>query len=226
MRKVLGATATLPKVCILGRECKPIVARTDAPNLFRRMVQCRVAARQTDESGLNVCFSFWVFLILSKVRSRFAAPPYHQLSPASVRRCFASMPSVHVIEKCHALGDLRAAFAQTSSQELRDGLTLEGQEQNDGSSTKMRLLSTNSSYQRKKFGWNQERLMSYGICHFLFGCCFFLVSLACVSPSWLPCLIRRVAPNPRIQRSEFVNSYQQQPVCCLVFFFLYSESRT
>ena len=23
----------------------------------------------------------------------------------------------------------------------------------------------------------------------------------------------------RIQRSEFVNSYQQQPVCCLVFFF-------
>ena len=63
--------------------------------------------------------------------------------------------------------------------------------------------------------------MSYGI----FGCLFFfLVSLACVSPSWLRCLIRRVAPNPRIQRSEFVNSYQQQLVCCLVFFFLYSES--
>ena len=85
----------------------------------------------------------------------------------------------------------------------------------------MRLLSTNSSC---TFGWNQERLMSYGICHFLFGCCFFLVSLACVSPSWLSCMIRRVAPNPRIQRSEFVNSYLQQPVCCLVFFFLYSES--
>ena len=66
--------------------------------------------------------------------------------------------------------------------------------------------------------------MRYGICHFLFGCLFFLmVSLACVSPSWLPCLIRRVAPNPRIQRSEFVNSYQQQLVCCLVF-FLISES--
>ena len=44
-----------------------------------------------------------------------------------------------------------------------------------------------------------------------------------MSPSWLPCLIHRVAPNPRIQRSELVNSYQQQPVCCLVFFFLYSE---
>ena len=58
------------------------------------------------------------------------------------------------------------------------------------------------------------------------GVCFFLVSLACGSPSWLPCLLRRAAPNPRIQRSEFVNSYQQQPVCCLVlfFFFLYSES--
>ena len=66
--------------------------------------------------------------------------------------------------------------------------------------------------------------MSDGVCHFLFGCLFFfLVSLACVSPSRLPCLIRRVAPNPRIQRSEFVNSYQQQPACCLVF-FLYSES--
>ena len=35
------------------------------------------------------------------------------------------------------------------------------------------------------------------------------------------CLIRRVAPNPRIQRSVFVNSYQQQPVCCLVFFFFF-----
>ena len=33
------------------------------------------------------------------------------------------------------------------------------------------------------------------------GVCSFLVSLACVSSSWLPCLIRRVAPNPRIQRS-------------------------
>ena len=55
---------------------------------------------------------------------------------------------------------------------------------------------------------------------------FFLVSLACVSPSWLPCLIRSVAPNPRIQRSEFVNSYQQQPVCCLVFsFFILSPSQ-
>ena len=26
---------------------------------------------------------------------------------------------------------------------------------------------------QRKFGWNQERLMSYGICHFLFGCLFF-----------------------------------------------------
>ena len=51
-------------------------------------------------------------------------------------------------------------------------------------------------------------------------------SLACVSPSWLPCLIRSVAPNPRIQRSEFVNSYQQQLVCCLVFsFFILSPSQ-
>ena len=65
--------------------------------------------------------------------------------------------------------------------------------------------------------------MSYGICHFLFGCLFFLVSLACVSPSLLPCLLRGVAPNPWILSSEFVNLYQQQPVCCLVF-FLYSES--
>jgi len=63
---------------------------------------------------------------------------------------------------------------------------------------KMRLWSTNSSYQRKKIWMG-------------------------VSPSWLPWLLRRVAPNPRIARSEFVNSYQQQPVCCLVF-FLYPES--
>ena len=57
--------------------------------------------------------------------------------------------------------------------------------------------------------------MSCGICYFLFF--FSLVSLACVSPSWVLC---PVAQNPRIQRSEFVNSYQQQRVCC----FLYAES--
>ena len=69
--------------------------------------------------------------------------------------------------------------------------------------------------------------MSYGICHFLFcACFFFLVSLACMSPSWLPCLLRRVAPNPRIPRSEFANSCQQQPVCCYVsFFFIFSSSQ-
>ena len=50
--------------------------------------------------------------------------------------------------------------------------------------------------------------MSYGICHFLFGCLFFPGFSGLRVPSWLPCLIRRVAPNPRIQRSEFVNSYQ------------------
>ena len=32
-----------------------------------------------------------------------------------------------------------------------------------------------------------------------------------------------VAPNPRILRFEFVNSVQQQSVCYLVSFFLYSE---
>ena len=32
---------------------------------------------------------FGFFLVVSEVRSRFAAPRYHQLSPASVRRCFA-----------------------------------------------------------------------------------------------------------------------------------------
>ena len=41
---------------------------------------------------------------------------------------------------------------QTGIQELPDGLTLDGQEHCDEFSTKMRILSTNSSYQRK-FGW-------------------------------------------------------------------------
>ena len=81
---------TSPGVCVIdkhvkvaqrffGRECKPIVARTVAPNLFRRMYS---------ESGLTVCFSFF-FGVVPKVRSRFAAPPYQQLSPACVRRFFA-----------------------------------------------------------------------------------------------------------------------------------------
>ena len=49
------------------------------------------------------------------------------------------------------------------------------------------------------------------------------------SPSWFPwpaclplgfpvCFVV-VAPNPWILSSEFVNSYQQQPVCCYVSFF-------
>ena len=120
-----------------------------------------------------------------------------------------------------------AADQQTSSQELRDGLTLEGQEQYDGFSTKMRLLSSIFSYQSKKIwmesGTTDELWYLPLPLRVLF---FFLVSLVCVSPSWLPCLIRCVAPNPRIQRFEFVNSNQQQPVCCLVFsFFILSPSQ-
>ena len=62
--------------------------------------------------------------------------------------------------------------------------------------------------------------------NFLFGCVFCPGLPGLLISSWLPCLLRRVAPNPRIQRSEFVNSYQQQPVCCLVlFFFILSPSQ-
>ena len=50
----------------LGRACKPIVARTVAPNLFLSNVQCRVAARQTDESRLKVCFIFVFGCVLSQ----------------------------------------------------------------------------------------------------------------------------------------------------------------
>ena len=41
----------------------PIVARTKP---LQTNVQCRVAARQTDESGLNVCFSFLVSWLCPK----------------------------------------------------------------------------------------------------------------------------------------------------------------
>ena len=48
---------------------------------------------------------------------------------------------------------------------------------------------------------------------------FFLLSLACESPSWLPCLIRSVAPEIRI--CEFIPA-----TACVLYrvFFLYSES--
>ena len=70
---------------------------------------------------------------------------------------------------------------------------------------------------------NQEWLMSYGICQLPLRVFFFSSWFPC---SWLPCLLRCVAPNPRIPRSEFVNSYQQQPVCCYVsFFFILSSSQ-
>ena len=44
----------------------------------------------------------------------------------------------------------------------------------------------------------------------------------CLPPGFPGCF-DGVAPNLRILRFEFVNSVQQQPVCYLVSFFLYSE---
>ena len=77
--------------------------------------------RQTDESRLNVFFSFFRFLVVSSVRSRFAAPPYHQLPPTSVRRFFCSrrvefqrnasrkkLPSS--LDACHLHGSLSASY--------------------------------------------------------------------------------------------------------------------
>ena len=45
------------------------------------------------------------------------------------------------------------------------------------------------------------------------------VSLACLSPSWLLCLIRSVAPNPRIQRSEIHASNSLCVVSCFLSLF-------
>ena len=100
----------------------------------------------------------------------------------------------------------------------------------------MRILSANSSYQRRKFGWesgvtDELRYLptsSPGVCFAWFHwlAChtlgFSLSASLCCSESELRC----VAPNPRIPRSEFVNSYQQQLVCCYVsFFFILSSSQ-
>ena len=53
--------------------------------------ECTVLRGRTADGRVRVecLFHFFVFLfVVSKVISRFAAPPYHQLSPASVRRFF------------------------------------------------------------------------------------------------------------------------------------------
>ena len=49
-----------------GRECKPIVVGTRCTQPLLTNVQCNVAARQTDESGLNVCFRFYGFWLPPK----------------------------------------------------------------------------------------------------------------------------------------------------------------
>ena len=98
-----------------------------------------------------------------------------------------------------------------------------GQELCDGFSTKVKLLFTNSSYQRKKI-WMGIR------CDELWYSADFLSRSWCFS--WFPwpvcpppgflCFFVEVAPNPMIFCVlEFVSSAQQQPVCCLVFSFLY-----
>ena len=56
-----------------GRECKPIVARTVAPNVSR--------GRTTDGRVKVDCLLQFCFLVMSRVRCRFAAPPYHPACP-------------------------------------------------------------------------------------------------------------------------------------------------
>ena len=53
---------------------------------------CTVSRGRTQDERVRAeCLSqFFVFLVVSKVRSRFAAPPCHQLSPASVRKICCS----------------------------------------------------------------------------------------------------------------------------------------
>ena len=62
-----------------------------APLLLTSSDECTSGGRTADGRVKVEClFSFFGFLVVvSKVRSRFAAPPYHQLSPASVRFFFA-----------------------------------------------------------------------------------------------------------------------------------------
>ena len=54
-----------------------------APLLVTFSDECTVSRGRTAD------FFFFGCVVVSKVRSRFAAPPFHQLSPASVRSFFA-----------------------------------------------------------------------------------------------------------------------------------------
>ena len=76
----------------------------------------------------------------------------------------------------------------------------EDQELCDGFSTKVKLLFTNSSYQRKKFGWESgatEELWCSA--DFLSGCwCFSSFPWPVCPPPGFLCFFVDVAPNPRI----------------------------
>ena len=109
---------------------------------------------------------------------------------------------------------------QTCIQELRDGLTFEGQEQRDEFSTKDEDIEYDLLVPKQEnLVGKQEWLMSYGTCQLpLRVFVFFLVSLACLSPLGFPDFFVVLLRIRGFQRSEFVNSFQQQPVCRYVFF--------
>ena len=62
-----------------------------APLLLTSSDECTVSRGRTADGRVKVecLFSFCFFLVVSKVRSRFAAPLHHQFSPASVWSFFA-----------------------------------------------------------------------------------------------------------------------------------------
>ena len=84
---------------------------------------------------------------------------------------------------------------------------------------RMKILSTTSSYQSKKI-WlgNRSDWWATVLANFLFGCVFFLASLACSSTLGFPDFFVVLLRIRGFQRFEFVNSFQQQPVCRYLFF--------
>ena len=110
---------------------------------------------------------------------------------------------------------LKKQQQKNSGQELRDGLTHKDQEQCDGFSTKRKLLCTNPSYQGKKI-WMGIRYDCWAVvfCWLpLRVLVWFLVSLASLSPFWLPVSLGDVAPNRRILVFEFEGIQHSISLC-------------
>ena len=120
----------LSRFVSLGRNSRFVSLLWLAPLLLTSSDECTVSRGRTADGRVKFECVFQVRSSgVSKVRCRLAAPPYHQLSPASVRR-FVALEELSFNETrrekiqssfdaCHLHGSLSVSFLVESADQIR-----------------------------------------------------------------------------------------------------------